>query len=136
MKKIELLSQKSSKLDFRILVFLKVEDFNFDVMGARNLLTTEIIIKNTNRVITYEYYDYQVNAINVQKGNKDIIQIRIKGDRYNFQWIWMPKYYGCYRFNSGIDAYDRAVAIIRADELVAARRSRSQSSCSRASRSR
>ena len=34
----------------------------------------------------------------------------------NFQWIWMPKYYGCYRFNSGFDPNDRAVPKIRAGE--------------------
>ena len=36
----------------------------------------------------------------------------------DFQWIWMPKYYGCYRFNSGFNASDNAVPMIRADELV------------------
>ena len=36
----------------------------------------------------------------------------------DFQWTWMPKYYGCYRFNSGFNASDHAVPMIRADELA------------------
>ena len=50
-----------------------------------------------------------------------IMNCRI-GDRAcnssDFQWIWMPKYYGCYRFNSGFDANDRAVPMHRAVELT------------------
>ena len=48
-----------------------------------------------------------------------IINCRIGARECNssdFQWIWMPKYYGCYRFNSGFDANDRAVPMIRAEE--------------------
>ena len=32
----------------------------------------------------------------------------------DFQWIWIPRFYGCYRFNGGFDAHDEPRELIRA----------------------